>query len=85
LNLRDGCLVKANLLPSNCFKLIRRSRAINIRDSLLCGADSVDDLGGGAREDITAYDGEVGENFSDLAVGRNKVCERAKVARGCEV
>jgi hypothetical protein len=83
LDLRDGCLVKTNLLPSSCFKLIRRSRAVNVRDGLVCGAYTVGDMGDGAREDVTANDGEVGENFSDFAVGRNKVCERAKVARGC--
>jgi hypothetical protein len=40
-------------------------------------------LGGGGRENVTAYDGKVEKNFTDFAVGRNEVSKRAKVARGC--
>ena len=83
-DLRDRCFLKANLLPTSCVKLIRRARAINVRDGLMCRANTVGHVGGGAREDIAAYDGEVGEYFTDFTVGRNKVCKRAKVARGCK-
>ena len=50
----------------------------------MSGANTVGYVGGGTREDVAAYDGEVGENFTDFTVGRNKVSKRAKVARGCE-
>lgn len=83
LDLRDGCLVNASRLPSSCCKLIGRSRTINIRESLLVGANTADYVRGGARENVTAYDGEVGEDFTDFTVGRNEVCKRANVARGC--
>jgi len=83
VELRDGCLVRANRLPASCFKLIRRSRAINTRESLLSGANTVGYLGGGASEDVTADDGEVGKNFTDFTVGNDEVSKRAKVAGGC--
>lgn len=50
----------------------------------MSGANTVGYVGGGTREDVAAYDGEVGENFTDFTVGRNKVGKCAKVARGCE-